>query len=197
MPHQIEAVKFCRERKYAGIFYEYGTGKTLIALKLIDVVHMSRILVVSTKTAILSTWPDEIRNHTNFQFLVLVGSKQQKEFILQRGLRASSIQAGQYHEGYNVPTIFLINFDGLKNIFNNIKAANFDAIFIDESTKIKSPFTKRTKVLWALGQLIPRRYIMTGFPVTEALNELILKLNFLIKVKLLIILIMLFLMYVL
>ena len=174
MPHQLETTNFCRKRNFAGIFLEYGTGKTLCALALAEVLKWSKILIISTKTSIQGTWPTELKKHTNFGYVVMVGSARQKAKILAYGID----YADQYFHG-NRPMIFLINYDGVRNLYNELISVKWDAVFLDESTKIKSPFTKRTKVLWALGRYIPRRFIMTGFPVTENYSDLYAQIKFL------------------
>lgn len=180
MGHQDDIVDFILDKKYAAIFADYGTGKTLCALDYINKHHaLRKILVVSSKTAVKSTWPQEIKKHTNFRYVHLLGSVKKKYMSLSLGLRASKTVEGPYHSGLIRPVIFLINFDGVKNVYNYLVQANFDAIIIDESTKIKSPKTMRTKVLWKLGRAVKRRFIMTGFPVTENLAEIYSQIKFL------------------
>lgn len=181
MEHQKKIVRFAidKDRKYAAIFSDYGTGKTLCALKIIDWMKFHRVLVVSTKTSIQSVWPSEIRKHTNFSFISLLGSRRGKVRRLMYGIRKSVVDAGYYHGSAKNLMIFLVNFDGVKNIAGELGDAKFDAIIVDESTKIKSPSTARTKFLWALGRTCGYRYIMTGFPVTEGLQNIYAQIKFL------------------
>ena len=79
--------------------------------------------------------------------------------------------------------LFLINYDGVKSIYYELSRAGFDAVFVDESTKIKVYDTERTKALYEVGGSIPHRYIMTGFPVTEHLAELYSQIKFLDRGK--------------
>lgn len=179
MEHQIEGANFAAPKKFAGIFYEYGTGKTLIALMIANHLRLPRILVVSTKLSARYVWPSEIRAHTNFKWVTLVGSRRKKSRLLYHGMKASAPESGKYHSTKTIPTFFLINYDGIRNIYREIVKCPWDCIILDESTKIKSPHTKRTLVLWDLGKKIPRRYIMTGFPVTENLSDLYAQIKFL------------------
>lgn len=179
MPHQVEISKFAQERDQAGIFSDYGTGKTLCALDLVDKKRMKRVLVVSTKLSVQSTWPSEIRQHTNFRWVVLVGSRKKKTRLLEHGMRMSYVSAGPYNASSSNTILFLVNYDGVKNIYPEIISCKWDAIILDESTKIKSPHTKRTKILWDIGHRIKRRYIMTGFPVTENIADLYAQIKFL------------------
>lgn len=162
-PHQKDIVKFCIDKPYFGIFADYGTGKTLCVLKMVDILKIRKTLVISTKTAIESTWVDEIREHTDFQYTMLTGLKDQRIKNLYFGLRKSS---------RDKPVIFLINLDGVKTICNSLIQADFDMIIVDESTKIKSPNTVRTRSIWHLGAQAPIKGILTGFPVTESLGDL-------------------------
>ena len=177
MPHQEYSIKFCQDKNYAGIFYDYGTGKTLIALALIEAKKYKRVLVISTKTAIKVTWPSEIKKHTNFQYVLLEGAQQSKIRSLLMGVRRTKINV------FNAApiTLFLINFDGIKDeqIVQSIIDAKFDCVIVDESTKIKSPKTKRTQWCWLLARHIENRFILTGFPATEGLHELYSQIKFL------------------
>lgn len=179
MDHQEQVGEWSRSKRYFGIFMDYGTGKSLCALDYVETFRFRKTLVVSTKTSVESTWPDEIRKHTNFKFVSLLGSKKRRINQLYLGLRKSMIDSTAYSAVREIPIIFLINFDGVKAIFNELVQANFDFIVVDESTKIKSPKAKRTQALWKLGRRIDRRCIMTGFPVTEKLTELYAQVKFL------------------
>jgi SNF2 family DNA or RNA helicase len=179
MPHQELILDFIKDKKYFGIFAEYGTGKSLTALAFIEKHNIRKTLVISTKTSVQSTWPQEIKKHTNFKLALLIGNKQQKLTTLYHGLRVSMSSAGYYNSSTSNNIVFLINFDGVKNIFNELLQADFDFIVIDESTKIKSSKTMRTKVLWALGKNIDKKCIMTGFPITENISEIYSQIKFL------------------
>lgn len=172
-------VAFANEKRYVGLFADYGTGKTLTALSIMDQLRLRRVLVVSSKTSIQGTWPEEIRKHSNFRFFSIVGTKDQKLRLLNRAVRSTWIDASYYHGERSDTVIFLLNFEGVKNIFQELCQVRFDAIIVDESTKIKDPRTQRTKYLWTLGQTARRRYIMTGFPITEGLHEIYAQIKFL------------------
>lgn len=175
LPHQQTIKNFIMDKTYFGIFAKYGSGKTLCALSYIEFHKIKRSLIVSTKTSINTTWVDEIKKHTDFKYVILSGTYINKIKNLYLGLRKT--QTTIYNKG--VSTIFLINFDGVKSIFNELIQANFDFICVDESTKIKSHLAMRTKVLWKLREYIDKRCIMTGFPVTENIADLYSQIKFL------------------
>ena len=181
MKHQKTICDFIRFKEYWGVLAEYGTGKSLCALQNISDRKYTRTLVVSTKTSIKATWKKEIKTHTRFKYVTLVGTYAQKVKELKFGIRMSTINENLYHSSSAYPVIFLVNFDGVKNIFSELYQANFDAMVIDESTRIKSIDTIRTKVLCKLGEYIPNRGILSGFPVTEALSDVYIQVKFLDK----------------
>lgn len=170
MAHQIKISEFCSPKLYSGIFGEYGIGKTLSALHIIQQKRLKRILVISTKTAIESTWVDEVLTHTDFKYAALLGTKRNKITTLNYGVKLSE-------DGYT--TLFLVNFDGVKNIEEEIRNSLFDLVIVDESTKMKAINALRTKVLLYISPFIRRRIIMTGFPATESLLDLYAQIKFL------------------
>lgn len=180
MRHQKMIVEFMKDRKYSAIFSEYGTGKTLCVLAHVDKTERARkILIVSSKTSVQSTWPDEIETHSNFRYVHLLGPRRKKQIALRLGLNASYQEETAYAAEHTQPVFFLINFDGVRNIYDELVQVGFDLIVVDESTKIKSPRAARTKILWSLGRSVKRRTIMTGFPITENLGEIYSQVKFL------------------
>lgn len=179
MSHQGKVVSFCKPLDYAGIFAEYGTGKTLCALILAELKRYKRVLVVSTVLSIDTTWVDEIKKHTDFRFCILRGTAKQKVNLLNYAIEKTN-NPTRYHEHDVVrPLIVLINYESVKSLTYELSHSGFDVIVADESTAIKTYDSLRTLATQKVGQYIPNRYIMTGFPITEALYELYAQIKFL------------------
>lgn len=187
MKHQEQLVNFALagDKKYFSWFAAYGVGKTLATLSYIEKMNFNRSLIISSKTALASSWVDEIRRWTTFKVCLLIGTTQQKLASLDAGFRMSQLEAGAYHSGGPVPTIFLLNFDAVHSMFNYLvkwskdqngkpypNGSYFDFMCVDESTKAKSPEARRTKVLWSLGKQIKYKSIMTGWPTTEGIQDI-------------------------
>ena len=136
MSHQRLVSDFCEEKEYAGIFAGYGTGKTLVALELIQRNQWRRVVVVSTKTAITSTWPDEIEKHSTFRYCLLLGTERQKMKVLSLAIDRSYTSKSSIFKPSKSTMIFLINFDGVRNIYQALCDIKPNALFVDESTKI-------------------------------------------------------------
>jgi SNF2 family DNA or RNA helicase len=177
-------VDFCYDKSYAAIFSDYGTGKSLAALALVEVKKFRKALVVATRLAIETTWVNEIRTHTDYQYCILQGTAKQKVNVLEYALGVVNERSRYGEPNQQIrPMIFLINYGGVKSIYQELIQAKFDVIVADESTKIKNVDTGRTKALFEVGFDVPRKYIMTGFPVTENLAEVYSQVRFLDKGK--------------
>jgi SNF2 family DNA or RNA helicase len=170
MEHQKKIVEFARGKQYVGVFSDYGTGKTLSALSMIEDQGAKCVLVVAPKLALETTWIDEIKKHTDFRYCVLAGTTSKKKFLLETGVEKAVS---------GTPVIFLINYEGVKPIWRELASVEFDMMFCDESTKIKSYNTERTKAAVEVGKTARFRCILTGFPVTENLIELYSQVKFL------------------
>jgi SNF2 family DNA or RNA helicase len=174
MGHQLKIVAFARDKQYVGVFADYGTGKTLSALAMIEDQKAKCVLVIAPKLAIETTWIDEIKKHTDYRYCVLRGTAGKKRFLLQAGVEKA---IGRYATG--VPVVFLINYEGVKPIWRELASVGFDMVICDESTKIKTYNTERTKSAIEVGKTAKFRCILTGFPITENLAELYSQVKFL------------------
>lgn len=186
--HQEQIVEFCTEREetdeYAAIFAGYGCGKTWCALDIIEKRKFRKILVVATNLAIDTTWCDEIRKHSDYRFCVLRGTAKQRVTLLQYAIeQINDPSRFGYYNVKNTAMLFLINYDGMKSIYYELMQAGFDAIFLDESTKIKTFDSERTLAAYAVSEEISFRCIMTGFPITEHLAEIYAQIKFLDRGK--------------
>ena len=193
MGHQISAVEFCTEKNelpYSGIFADYGTGKTLMALMIIEILRLieeqkiRKVLIVAPSLAIETTWCDEIKKHSDFRFCILKGTAKAKANLLEYVV---GMMDKPERYGTNVkserPMLVLINYEGIKSIHEELSRAGFDAVFADESTKIKTHDAERTMALYKVSENIRHRYVMTGFPVTENIAELYSQIKFLDRGK--------------
>jgi SNF2 family DNA or RNA helicase len=193
MGHQELVVRFCLEKNelpYAGIFADYGTGKSLIALMIIEIMQLAKenrfrsVLIVATTLAIETTWCDEIKKHSDFRFCILRGTAKAKVNLLNYAMgKVNDPNRYGYESDSKKPMLFLLNYEGVKSIHRELSGAGFDVVFCDESTKIKTHDAERTMAMYEVGGHIPYRYIMTGFPITENLAELYSQIKFLDRGK--------------
>jgi len=159
LKYQQDICGFIKDKKYFGLFCDFGIGKSLCILNHINTHKFRYTLIVAPKFALLpeNTWYTEIKKHTDFRIHSLIDDNKKN-----------------YNYSGTIPLIFLINYDSLCRVLSllNNEDISFDFIVFDESTWIKNPKTIRTKVAHKIAKYIPNRALVTGFPVTENLRDI-------------------------
>jgi SNF2 family DNA or RNA helicase len=159
--HQKAVFEEAKDREFFGLLWEQGCGKTRVAIELAEHHYeqgsITAILVITTK-GLVRNWSDvEIPAHAFHPYLYRVWPN--KDFPLS-----------------SKPCLFywFVNVDALRTepFVTRFKEfiqvhPNFIAI-VDESTIIKAPSAKRTKVALKIGRLAKRRLIMTGLPTPKS-----------------------------
>ena len=154
---QKEAFSKLSPYKAGALFMEPGTGKTRIAVELVNSVEDIDLVV----------WigPYRTINTTN-------GVKSVMDEIEKWG-------------GFNVESVYygIESLQSSDRIYlelrNRILQSKSCFIVVDESLKIKNSDAKRTKRLFDLGQLSTYRLILNGTPITRNLLDLWSQMNFL------------------
>lgn len=142
--------------KAGALFMEPGTGKTRVAVELVNasdadlVVWICPLQTIRPKPGILSV-TDEI-NHWG-------------------GFRAPVVYCG-IESLQSSDRIYL-------SLINRIAGAGKTFIVVDESLKIKNADAKRTKRLFELGSMAEYRLILNGTPITRNLLDLWSQMQFL------------------
>lgn len=169
-PHdyQQEAIDFITSREGSMLMLDCGLGKTAISLmamrELISDMAIKGVLVVAPLRPARMTWPLEIMEweQTHWMPWTLVhGSKKRRERRLWGPEKL----------------FYLINYEGLSWLSKELKMKPreewpFDAIVWDESTKMKSPTSKRFKAWKDLIYHFKYRVGLTGTPSPKSLMDL-------------------------
>lgn len=154
--HQKDTASFLSLRRRAFCFNEAGTGKTSAAIWAADYLMnlglVKRVLVICPLSIMYSAWQSDIFNAAPHRTCgVAHGSAEKRRKILE--------------EKYDFT---IINYDGTHVIFNELHAANFDLIIVDEANAYKSASTRRWKTLAKLIQVTTRLWMMTGTPASQS-----------------------------
>jgi len=157
--YQVRALKFALETKVNNHLTDYqsldlGLGKTLVALMWLANIEYRAVLVVSPIKVMYNVWPQEIKKWTpDLTYTTVHGPD----------------KLARLHEKVDV---FLTNYESLVWLFAAIKKMKrvpFDAIILDEGTKIKDHRTKRYKALRAMRDLFPAgKMILSGTPMPNS-----------------------------
>jgi SNF2 family DNA or RNA helicase len=165
-PHsyQRRAIRLLLSQGSAGLFLDPGLGKTsvvLAAFKLLKKKGLARkMLIIAPLRPVYKVWPDEIEKWEDFHeltYTILHGPD--KEENLQKDC-----------------DLYIINPEGLLWLFAEKLKQNlrpeFDILCVDESSRFKNSQTKRFKLLKPLLSGFKRRWILTGTPVPNGLEDL-------------------------
>ena len=170
-PHnyQMTAVSFLLSNPTSGLFLDPGLGKTSITLATINILkncdEIGGVLIVAPMRVIYSVWPNEVEKWDNFNGIT--------HTILHGKDKEKNLDGPQ-------KDLYLINPEGLPWLLEHLrdrvrekKEHPFDTLWVDESTKFKSPTAKtRFKTLSILLPLFKRRHIMTGTPAPNGFIDL-------------------------
>ena len=137
-------------------FNEQGTGKTASAIwaadYLINKGIIKKILVVCPLSIMFSAWEaDLFKFAIHRKVNVAYGSRRKRQEVLSKAAE-----------------FVIINYDGVEIVEEEIKAANFDLIIIDEANAYKSVSTKRWKAMKRLLGLNTWLWMMTGTPAAQS-----------------------------
>ncbi len=174
----MSQIKFTAEQKvaiphllqtpYAGLFLDPGMGKTLTIIETLNVLRAKKMhyhaLIVSTLRAAQFVWGVEEGNEFDkwgykFSRVLLWGANKQKQWA--RILK-------------DRPEVIVTNYESLPFIaerWRDLKDLYRVQVF-DESTKVKTPRTLRSKCAAAIAPSAVRRIILTGTPAPQGLIDL-------------------------
>ena len=147
--HQVAAFGYARTQQHPALFLEMRLGKTLIAIRTIQLQKLRHILVVAPSSA-LGDWHRELDLEGEQDVCLLLGTREQR----QHALEAS-------HKWY------LFNKEGWLAL-PQVREMPWDAVILDESTFIKNPRARITRFYCSNFRSVPHRWILTGTPNPES-----------------------------
>lgn len=148
--HQVEIINAAYGKKYFAIFADCGLGKTVCAIKLIEKYQPCKALIICPAT-ILENWQDEVKKWSSLKSIILYGSRAKRIKLLQE----------EAH-------IYIINYEALRILEQELALKKFSLICCDESQKIKGYKTLQSKVAFRLGQKTPYKLLLTGTPIVNS-----------------------------
>ena len=158
-PVQLDCAKFMLKRPCSGAFLDVGEGKTSITCMVMDVLKERKIfngmlLVTTMEIVDHEVWPKEIKKWGfDFTYTILHGKDKDKNLKLDRD-------------------IYIINFEGLHWLLQNINSLKADMLVIDESDKAKSFKTGRFKIFKKIIHKFKRRHLLSATPNTQSYEDL-------------------------
>jgi SNF2 family DNA or RNA helicase len=155
--HQKETASFLTLHRRAFCFNEQGTGKTSSVIWATDYLMneglIRRVLVVCPLSIMQSAWETDLFKFAMHRTVAIAHS-------YSKDKRIEAIKSDA--------EFVIINYDGLEIIRNEIDAANFDLIVIDEANAYKNVHTKRWKTLASIIKPTTWLWMLTGTPASQS-----------------------------
>jgi len=163
--HQKEAIAKAHFKDYFALFFEMGTGKTRTALEIIkSKIERSRRplrTLIVCPLVVVPNWVSEARQWCELEATALQGSqkKRVKTFLC-------SLAAGR--------NIFAINYEGflMKDLMLRLSLWGPEVLVFDESHKLKSHSSQRTKKAFEISKRCRYRFLLSGTPVLNSAQDL-------------------------
>jgi SNF2 family DNA or RNA helicase len=155
MAHQKTTASFLTMNQRAFCFNEAGTGKTASAIWAADFLMkqgiIKRALVICPLSIMDSAWRADLFTFAMHRTVdVAHGTSAKRKKII----------AGK-------PDFLIINYDGVEIVRDDIAAAGYDLIIVDEASHYKNAMSKRWKVLNSLVKPETWLWMMTGTPAAQ------------------------------
>lgn len=135
-PHQAKALAFAMPLKGCALRMAMGTGKTLVAIAILNNRESKNSLIVCPKS-VIDVWPHEFKKHSeiNYNIHLALGKGTVK------AKAKTAFQQLELAEARREPFVFVINYDsywrdGMKEF---ILSTKWDNIVYDECHRLKTP----------------------------------------------------------
>ena len=151
MPHQKEALEYASRTQHPAFYMEMRLGKTLVAIRwLISTTDSRRRVLIVAPLAVLPTWQYEL-GLEGYASCTVTGDLKHREAMVFPS------KSG----------IWLINYERLLAT-PSLATLPWSSIVVDESTRIRTPQAKITKMLTRGFRSVPSRAILSGLPAPES-----------------------------
>lgn len=155
--HQLVVARWHYERLCSGDTSDVGVGKTAPVIACLRYYFregtIKRALIVCPNS-ILENWKDEIGKWSNLKCEILWGTKAKRLEALNRPAH-----------------VYIINYEGLRVLRNELAAIYFDAVICDEAHHIKNYRAQQTKAVMALSRRAKVRKALTGTVITNSIED--------------------------
>ncbi len=173
--HQARALELAKHKNEFALFFEPGTGKTRTAIEIINhkFAKEGRFLktLVLCPLSVTSVWNNELlaNGFVSDQLVIPNVSGAKRKNYLHDRLWDSGCSPG-----YKNKKIVVLNYEAiiLNDIFDIVKAWKPEVLICDESHRLKSHDSKRSKVTHMLAMDAKYRYILSGTPILKDAGDL-------------------------
>jgi SNF2 family DNA or RNA helicase len=184
MPHQEKALAFGEGRMHLPLIMEMRTGKTLTAIRWVVIKSYVETILVVAPTTVLLAWEKELSLEGEKWINIAGKSIPQREAMLAEAFcwaepkSAYDADEDPADRGVGVGrTWVLLNYELLLRM-PALTDAPWDVVFLDESTRVKSPSAAITKLVTKGFRKVKHRGILTGLANPENDLEIFCQMKF-------------------
>ena len=163
--HQREALAFVKDKPGSMLAMEMGTGKTKVAIDLMDSQDSRRVLIICPLSVVSGVWPGEFAKHSPTPWTVLPlarGSVKEKQAQAEAALLKSERAA------------VMINYESVwREPFGSwARTQKWDLVVMDESHRCKTPGGVASRYCSRLSDRVPQRLALTGTPMPHSPEDI-------------------------
>jgi SNF2 family DNA or RNA helicase len=178
--HQLKVFMESRRKRNFALLMEQGTGKTKVALDTAAYLYLNGkidTLVVIAPNGVHRNWVNkEVPIHMACDYKATFYSAQMKKTQQENFDAVLEYKDGLRIFSFNVEAFTsTVAQKAMMKVLKNNKVM----MVVDESSKIKTPGAKRTKLITFFGRSAVCRRILTGTPVTKGPEDLFAQFKFL------------------
>lgn len=176
--HQKQCFWFAKELPAVMIAADMGTGKSRMAIDLLQNHTYWAILVVCPKS-VVDVWPKQFREHAVHEYAVITpdGEKSVAKRVaeIQQALKLSRARLK--------PAVVVVNYESAwrEPMDDFLLKHEWDCVVLDESHRIKAPGGAASLFFGRLGDATPRRICLTGTPMPHSPLDIYAQYRFLDK----------------
>src|SRR5215471_67385 len=176
--HQVAALKKLLNLKWGGaLLMSPRTGKTKVAVDWTSILHqqgkVDRVLVVCP-ISVIGVWEKEIEANCPFPYKIVVWDKEgRKTTSLPPWSTKKLVFVLINYDAFSTPGRLLPSGrrsrrnGGRSEVKRAFQKWKPDCIILDESHRIKTPNSRKTRMLWSLGRIPEYKLLMTGTVLTK------------------------------
>lgn len=160
MEHQRKAVALASINNRYAFYYDTRTGKTPMSLKIInDDIEKNpshKWLIICPLVLINNAWIEDAKQFFPSMNIVSLHASTKEKRLKQFKLNAN---------------VYIQNIESFVNWQDEIEKLNIHAVFVDESSVMKSATSKQSKALVEYSQKVKRWYLLSGTPAVNGEHE--------------------------
>jgi SNF2 family DNA or RNA helicase len=134
---------------------DMGSGKTTIALALVEDMSLYPLLVIAPISA-FSTWHEHLEELSVPHYLAYNSKKIDWDEIASKKYKT-----------------IVISYDRVSLFLELLSSLNLKSIIVDEIQRIKNPGSKRSRNIRELATIVPYRIGLSGTPLTNGIKDLL------------------------